>query len=326
MVDNLISAWEQGADTVVMTATMGPCRLGEYGELLKTVLDRQGCIFRWILLDSVSAIGRKEFMKRLSSVGQDSKLSTARKILALKRIYQLIKSFERLEQRARITSGYERKKGASFEIVKSCRSELEKAPDVRSAQAAIRCSKQALKKVALNKSKDPVKLLVTGEIFTSIDPFGNQQLEERLMQMGVTFERRISLGWWIDRTILNPFGGLMAEKRNNPYMPHCIGGYAKETVKEAERLKKKRWDGIIQLFPVGCMPEIVAKSVFDGLGRREGLSVLSIVHDEMRGEAGYITRIEAFVDMLQRKKEREEPHVLSRNRRGVSQHGSRHHG
>jgi predicted nucleotide-binding protein (sugar kinase/HSP70/actin superfamily) len=38
MIANLIDAYHLGADTVVMPATMGPCRLGEYGELLKSIL------------------------------------------------------------------------------------------------------------------------------------------------------------------------------------------------------------------------------------------------------------------------------------------------
>ncbi|MDD2373029.1 MAG: hypothetical protein PHF03_05570, partial [Syntrophomonadaceae bacterium] len=97
------------------------------------------------------------------------------------------------------------------------------------------------------------------------------------------------------------------------YMPHCIGGYAKETVREAIRYQKGGYDGIIHLLPVGCMPEIVAKSVFDGLGRDEGLPVLTILFDEMWGEAGYITRIEAFVDLLIRRRGRGYGDTLFRN-------------
>ena len=285
-----------------MPATMGPCRLGEYGELLKDILDRQGYPFQWILLDSVSAIGRKELFHRLSQATMDSPSTKIEKLQALKRVYRIIKEFEKLELRARVQSGYETKKGASGAIVKSCRNRLEKAPDLLYAQELILSSRRALSKVDIDKTKSPVKLIVTGEIFTSIDSFGNQHIEERLMEMGVSFEKRISLGWWIDNTIINPFGGLLADKRPNPNMPYCIGGYAKETVSEAIRCKKTGCDGIIQLLPVGCMPEIVAKSVFDGLNRTEGLPVLSIVYDEMSGEAGYITRIEAFIDMLQRRK------------------------
>ena len=59
---------------------------------------------------------------------------------------------------------------------------------------------------------------------------------------------------------------------------------------------------MIQIFPVGCMPEIVAKSVFSKMMKEKKLNILTLIYDEMDGEAGYLTRIEAFLDMLARKK------------------------
>lgn len=95
-------------------------------------------------------------------------------------------------------------------------------------------------------------------------------------------------------------------------------GLCKETVNDVIRYAKEDFDGIIQLFPVGCMPEIVAKSVLDNLTKEERLPALSIIYDEMGGEAGYATRIEAFVEMLERKRKTKD--VLSGNRCGVCKH------
>ena len=50
------------------------------------------------------------------------------------------------------------------------------------------------------------------------------------------------------------------------------------------------------------MPEIVAKAIFSKMMKEQKISVLTVIYDEMSGEAGYITRIEAFIDMLNRKK------------------------
>lgn len=320
-----MTAWEQGADTVVMPATMGPCRLGEYGELLKEVLDREGFPFRWILLDSALAIGRRELWRRLGSIVESSPFSAHQKTKALRKTYKLIKGFERLEGLARWKSGYEEDAGASVAIVKTYRKKIEQASDLTSAHALLREGYEVLQRLPYDRNRNPVKLIVTGEFFSSIDAYGNRHLEEKLMQMGVSFEKRISLGWWINRTVLNPFGESLANRRKDENLPYCIGGYAKETIQEATRCKKEGCDGILQILPVGCMPEIVAKSIFDNLNRTEGLPVLSIVYDEMSGEAGYNTRIEAFVDLLSRKKQRKGLHVLPGNRCGIGQHGLGHH-
>lgn len=302
MVDNLISAWEKGADTVIMPATMGPCRLGEYGELLRAVLRRQGYDYRWILLDSATAIGIKELLHRLKETIKGRKCDNYHILLALTGVYGVVKKFEKLERLARISAAYEKTSGTCKNIVRTCRFGIENASGIEEAGRLIKDSTEALKKVDLDTTLNPLWLLITGEIYTCIESFGNQFIEERLMDMGIAFEKQISIGWWLDRTIINPFGGLLAEWKRNPDLPCCIGGYAKETVGEAGRYRKGGFDGIIQLLPVGCMPEIVAKSIFDGLNRDGDLPVLSVIFDEMSMEAGYVTRIEAFTDMLLRNK------------------------
>ncbi|MGI6734132.1 MAG: hypothetical protein ACOX4J_08220 [Anaerovoracaceae bacterium] len=319
MIDNLLSAWEQGADTVVMPATMGPCRLGEYGELLAVTMKKQGCDFRWILLDSVSAIGLKELLHRLAQLVEDSPCGKGKIFLALYKTYSLIKEFEKLEAEVRMLSPFDKKVGSSKSALRACRRALEQADRLSDAINIVRQCRRELNSLARDKSRRPLRLLVTGEIYTQIDAFANHHIENTLMDLGVSFEKNISIGWWIRNTVLNPFGGMLAETKRNPLMPHRIGGYAKETVNEALRCRKEGFDGILQLFPVGCMPEIVAKSVFDGLAKDESLPVLSIVYDEMGGEAGYLTRIEAFIDMLERK--RDMKYVLSGARCRIGKHG-----
>jgi len=304
MVANLISAWEKGADTVVMPATMGPCRLGVYSDLLKAILDEQGCSFRWILLDSLEAIGPGELVDRLKVIVKDTDQKTGQIFKSLLLIYRILKQFEKIEARARIKAGVEAKKGTSRRITAKCRRALSEAGSFKEAFNLLNKAESALNNVQEQKRREPVKILLTGEIYSTIEPFANRNIEQLLMDMGVSFEKPVTLGWWIDNNIKNPFGMRMAEKRKNPYMPHCIGGYAKETVGEGIRCMEEGYDGLIQVLPAGCMPEIVAKSIFDDLAGQGKLSVLTVIFDEMAGEAGYITRVEAFVDMLQRKKER----------------------
>ena len=305
MVANLMEAWQMGADTAIMPATMGPCRLGEYGELLKSILDKKGCTFRWILLDSPAAIGKKELLRRLAAVVSDSEKSKPEILRALYGTYKILKNLEHLEQRAHILAGYELQKGSCKQVIYDCRKELAKVSGIRDAMRVIRDHLRRLENIPVDYDRKPLHLLVTGEIYSMIEPFANHHLEDLLMDMGVSFEKRVTLGWWIDRTVLDPFRlrALFAPK--NRYLPYEIGGYAKDTVAEGILCGRKGYDGVIQVFPVGCMPEIVAKAVFSRMIREEKLAVLTVIYDEMGGEAGYITRVEAFVDMLGRKKREE---------------------
>jgi predicted nucleotide-binding protein (sugar kinase/HSP70/actin superfamily) len=50
------------------------------------------------------------------------------------------------------------------------------------------------------------------------------------------------------------------------------------------------------------MPEIVAQNILNKVSREEDIPILELVLDEQTGKAGYITRIEAFIDLVQRRK------------------------
>ena len=53
--------------------------------------------------------------------------------------------------------------------------------------------------------------------------------------------------------------------------------------------------------PFSCMPEIVSQNILSKVSKEENIPVLTLVLDEQTGKAGYITRIEAFIDLVKRK-------------------------
>ena len=305
MLANLMEAHRLGADTVIMPATMGPCRLGEYAELLKSILDKRGYIFQWILLDAASAIGKKELLRRLRFIVSDSPKRMPEILQALRGTFKIIKNLELLEQRAHMMAGYETEQGACKKELSACRRELTEAGGIESALNILRRHLRNLENIPLDFNRQPLELLVAGEIFSMIEPFANHHIEDLLMDMGVSFQKKVTIGWWFN----NLFSEMLHYKQifgeKNDYMPYAIGGYAQATVEEGIQCIRNGFDGIIQIFPVGCMPEIVAKAVFSKMMREESLSILTVIYDEMGGEAGYITRIEAFVDMLERRRKAE---------------------
>lgn len=94
------------------------------------------------------------------------------------------------------------------------------------------------------------------------------------------------------------------ERAAKPYIPLCVGGHGRECVGHTLLYSRKGYDGIIQILPFGCMPEIVVESVLPTIRKDTGIPIMTLVVDELTGETGYNTRLEAFVDMILRKKER----------------------
>lgn len=67
-------------------------------------------------------------------------------------------------------------------------------------------------------------------------------------------------------------------------------------------LLNKKVDGIIALSAFGCGPDSLMTDEIEYHAKNLGMPMLQLNIDEHTGEAGFITRIEAFADMLFRKK------------------------
>jgi len=62
-------------------------------------------------------------------------------------------------------------------------------------------------------------------------------------------------------------------------------------------------DGIIQVTAFGCGPDSFINELVELKGKSKNISILSINLDEHSGEGGLHTRLEAFIDLLKRKKQ-----------------------
>ncbi len=67
-------------------------------------------------------------------------------------------------------------------------------------------------------------------------------------------------------------------------------------------LKDNKVDGIITITAFGCGPDSLMVERITRKAKQFGKPLLNLTIDEQTGEAGFVTRIEAFVDMLFRKK------------------------
>ncbi len=61
-------------------------------------------------------------------------------------------------------------------------------------------------------------------------------------------------------------------------------------------------DGIIHVTAFGCGPDAMVDKLLELRARQAGRPFLSVTLDEHSGEAGILTRLEAFVDMLRRRR------------------------
>jgi predicted nucleotide-binding protein (sugar kinase/HSP70/actin superfamily) len=65
-------------------------------------------------------------------------------------------------------------------------------------------------------------------------------------------------------------------------------------------LEREAVDGLVAVIAFGCAPDSGLAPVLGQAARQAGVPMLTLTLDEHSGEAGLVTRLEAFVDMLER--------------------------
>ncbi len=69
-------------------------------------------------------------------------------------------------------------------------------------------------------------------------------------------------------------------------------------------LETERVDGLVAVLAFGCAPDSGLAPELGQAARQAGVPMLTLTLDEHSGEAGLVTRLEAFVDLLERKRRR----------------------
>ncbi|MDP4143772.1 MAG: 2-hydroxyglutaryl-CoA dehydratase [Bacillota bacterium] len=305
MMGNYIQSIEAGADTVIITGSCGPCRYGEYCEVQMNTLKRLGYKLDFIVIDQPGDIGFRELLRRVGKISAAASISKAEQLKIVRKAYKIINMIDKLEARARYLCGYEVNNGQCKKLLNECK---KKAVEYHTPDEMINhlnMYSDKLDNIPVDKDRKPLKVAIMGEIYTILEPFSNLYIEDKLMDYGVSSKRGITPSWWIKDMLLSPIklNSMDIRRASKKYLPLYIGGHARECIGEAVLAEQEGFDGAIQIFPMGCMPEIVSKSILPSISKDNDFPIMTLVVDEMTGEAGYVTRIEAFIDLLERRKE-----------------------
>ncbi len=305
---NLIEAYEKGADTIIMAGGCGPCRFGYYAQIEHAILEDLGYDMKLIVLEPP----QKHLSELLAKIKELSGNSSWWHIFQSIRFgYQKAKAVDQVEIAAFQSRPRELRPGSTEKAYAQALELLDRADSHIALEEAKRKTDDLMSSVARDRQKAVVKIGLIGEIYTLLDPFSNHYLERTLGHLGAEVDRSIYLSEWVnDHIFMGLARGLRTRKEAcaaaQPYLRHFVGGHGQESVGSAVNFARAGYDGIIQVFPFTCMPEIVAESILPEMRVDYGTPVMTMIVDEHTGEAGTLTRLEAFVDLLGRKKEARE--------------------
>lgn len=304
ILGNFIEAIEGGADYVAMITSPGCCRLGEYGKCIENALSDLGYKAKYIEMQLYDGIkGMYNFLRTVS--GKNSPILFLRAI-----IVGITKAFmlDNLETKLSYCRAREVHFGDSEKHYKKALKYIDENDTLSGLKKAAKQVDAEMSKVELDRNREVLYVDITGEIYVVNDEFSNQNIERELGRMGVQVRRSLTLTSFLKDAIIPKIFRKgethlqRAIRLAKPYLKRDIGGDSLECVSDVVYAHENKADGIIHLSPFTCMPEIMSQNIFPAMREDCDIPLLALIMDEQTGRAGYITRIEAFVDLMRRRK------------------------
>jgi predicted nucleotide-binding protein (sugar kinase/HSP70/actin superfamily) len=298
---NIIEAAELGADTILMPAGNGICRLGYYANIQQQILDDLGFKNAKIVKVGVSDDKLSGLFRTVKRLANDA--SWLDIISAFRFGLQKLNALDESERRAQRTRPMEKVKGAANQVFADAVKAIDAAKDSRELKAARQDYAVRFERIPQKENARPLVVGIIGEFFVVLEPFSNFDIENELGKLGVEVRRTTFVSEWTKfNFFLNPLGVDEKERLHHaasPYLTRDIGGEGWESVGE-KVMHHQQYDGIVHLAPFTCMPEIIASNIMPST--KENIPVLTVLCDEQMAKAGLITRLEAFVDLLARQR------------------------
>lgn len=304
ILGNFIEAIEGGTDYVAMITSPGCCRLGEYGKCIENALHDLGYETKYLELQLYDGIkGMYNFLKEAS--GKNNPILFGKAILiAMLKVFML----DNLETKLSYCRAREIKQGDAEKHYQRALKYIDEQDTLLGLKKAKQQVEEEMNKVEINPNKEVLYVDITGEIYVVNDEFSNQNIEKELGRMGVQVRRSLTVSSFLKDAIIPKIFRKgethlqRADRLAKPYLMRDIGGDALECVSDVAYANERGIDGIIHISPFTCMPEIMSQNIFPAMRENCEIPILPLIMDEQTGRAGYITRIEAFVDLMRRRK------------------------
>ncbi len=136
---------------------------------------------------------------------------------------------------------------------------------------------------------------VMGYPYAFYDPYLSANLLDKLEALGVT---AVTPDMIPDEVL---------ERQADKFPKELFWTYSDRAVKAAYHFLENgrgRIDGLIHLTAFACGPDFIVNKLIElECKKQKVLPFMSLMYDEQTGEAGVLTRLEAFVDMVRRRKE-----------------------
>lgn len=292
---NYIEAIEKGANVLISGG--GGCRYGYFGELEEKILRDLGYEFEFYNMIEDNHISLRRgyrFCKKMNKKTNIFKCS-----YYLFNTLLMIIFMDKIDKYIRVNMGFEVCDGSFLELRKEYLKSFKDNGIIKNIYLYFKY-KRKFKKIPISKENNRIRVAIIGELYSLIDANASYDTERKLIKMGVEVHRRTDLTYLL---ITKRFKLHRKIKHGKRYIKYHLGADASLSIVDSYDCARVGFDGIIHLKSFGCIPEISAMNILPIISNEYEIPVLYLSFDAEDNEVGVDTRLEAFYDMIKRKKE-----------------------
>ena len=301
---NMIEALELGADTIFMPGGWGPCRFGYFDVIQEQILRELGYNF------TMGSAKNPDVLSDMLDMMQ--RIAGLRSRVGLYKLFFFVlirlSSLEWALKKYFHYKPYEAIPGETDRIFKKSVELIENSLSVPKLLKSTSLLSYWFRKMEKKNGVNPLRVAIVGELFTVLDPSANMEIDMRLAQKGIEVFKSVWLGDYLnDRFRFRPFRRnqhKLSSRFARPYLRFHSGGESTESIGKTILFAKSGVDGIIHIFPFTCMPELVAQTILMKVQKDLNIPILTLIIDEHTASGGVETRLEAFIDLLERRRRR----------------------
>ncbi len=292
-----IECLDMGANILIQMG--GGCRYGYYFELQQKILNDLGYNFKYYNLVSKGHTDIKKIYKILKEI--NPKLKIFKSLYYFYITKKMIEYMDDIEDYIRLNGGYEVIDGEFKRIFNEMLNKFSNVKNYRTLKKIYKNYKNKILEVKLNKPNNNIKIGIIGELYTLMEPYANNNLEDILKKYKVQIKRFTNVTYLL----------FEKGKKSKRYLKRLknvkykMGADAMDNIYYTKYLIDNNYDGIIHIKSSFCTPEIGNMGIISKMCEESNMPVLFISTDTNTSKVGFETRIEAFYDMIEMRKKNE---------------------
>lgn len=287
----MIESLNMGANTLIQLG--GGCRYGYYYELQQLILKDLDYDFKLYNLVTMGKADFKKIYKIFKNINPKLNIFNFYHVLVT---IKMISSMDKLEDYVRINNSKTHKN-----LVKIYNNFLKELKSIKGLISLNKLVKKYKKLLKVKDKKDVIKIGIIGELYTVMEKSANYEIEEYLMSRNVSINRFMNATYLLFKKRYKTKKYLKKLKN----IKYKMGADAMDNIYYTKYFIDNNYDGIIHIKSSFCTPEIGSMGIINKLCKEKNMPVMFMSMDLNSSKVGIETRLEAFIDMIEMRKNNE---------------------